>query len=137
MSCTRSNIEDVFGIGNVEKWADLDNDKSPVKGAARVARAIVVARAELEDALRDGIYAIPFAGTSTTLEDLCARMAGIWLYDNRGISEYDQEGKPIDVLTGHRARVERTIKRIRTGEIRLPLTRKVGVSVVPQVVDTD
>ena len=43
--CERTDIEDVFGIGNVASWADLDNDKSPVKIKARIERAIAKASA--------------------------------------------------------------------------------------------
>ena len=77
--CQRSDVEDIFGVANVARWADLDNDQDATKIANRISRAIVWATAEMEDRLRNGPYQVPLTGTSATVVDLCAKLAGVWL----------------------------------------------------------
>ena len=74
---SRSDVEDIFGVVNVARWADLDNDQdATLKIANRINRAIVWATAEMEDRLRNGPYQLPLTGTSATVVDLCASWPG-------------------------------------------------------------
>lgn len=119
----QSNIEDVFGSVNVSKWADLDNDADAAKIAARIAKAIAWAENEIDDRLRGGPYILPIVkGTSPSMTvplaiiDTAANLAGVWLYENRGVQDFDQEtGMAHHRLEWNRARAERTLKEILAG----------------------
>lgn len=91
--CTRSDIEDRFGVNNVADWADLDNDEDATKIANRITRSITWASAEIDDHAAVSNYTIPLAdsggSTPTTVEHLAAVLAGIWLYEARGDADRD------------------------------------------------
>jgi hypothetical protein len=93
--CDRDDIEDVFGVGNVAKWADLDNDEDSTKIAARIARAVTAAMADVDSRMLGGPYTVPLAKADasipTLVTDVCARLAGVWLYENHGVQDYDAE----------------------------------------------
>ncbi len=118
--CQRSDVEDVFGVVNVARWADLDNDQDATKIANRINRAIVWATAEMEDRLRNGPYQVPLTGTSATVVDLCAKLAGVWLYESRGTQDFNTEtGQPYHRLQYARQYVETALAEIRAGKRRL------------------
>ena len=120
--CARSDIENVFGVDNVALWADMNNNESVTEIAARVVWAISAASNELDDLLRSTSYRIPFktgAGvTPETIEDLTAHLAGVRLYENRGVDEI-REGQPIHKLLWARQHVEQAIAEIKSGQRRL------------------
>lgn len=89
--CVRSDIEDRFGVDNVSTWSDLDNDEDSGKITARIARAIVVAEDMINTLLRGGVYSVPFSSVPVMVVDVCAVLAGVWLYDARGVADYDAE----------------------------------------------
>lgn len=116
--CVRSDIEDRFGVANVTTWADLDNDANASKITARITRAITVAEDQVNVLLRGGAYAIPFSGTPTMIKDICAVLAGVWLYDARGVAEYDVEsGKSQHRLHHQRDAAMKKLVEIRTGDL--------------------
>ncbi len=82
----RSDIENVFGKTNVVAWADLDNQRDSSHVADRVAAAIVYAETRFTELT--SLTTEP--GTS---KDVKARIAGIWLYESRGIVE---EKSPVE-----------------------------------------
>lgn len=84
----RGNIEAIFGKQNIRSWADLDNDAK--QNEARVKTAIDTAERRVENRFRNGPYAVPITSTGGTLFeviDWCAKLAGIWLYRNRGADD--------------------------------------------------
>ncbi len=167
--CTRSDIENVFGIDNVIKWADLDNDTKEIaselttrtdadtgiltvatghgvttndtldvfwsagrihgmtvtgttsttisidggsgddlpvvnsepgirlsdKVTARITEAITDAMADIDEKMLGGPYTVPIAKTDTSIPagitNIAANLAGVWLYENRGVQDYDAE----------------------------------------------
>lgn len=136
MYCTRSDIELFFGAVNVAKWADLDEDADESKITARIAAAIEFADSEIDDALREGRYTIPLATVPTTIKDLSARLAGVWLYEARGVQDFDaQSGAPAHRLTWHRDYAQRKLDALRRGSIKLSISTT--VTTVPQIVTED
>lgn len=114
--CSRSDINDIFGSTNVTKWADLDNDADAAEITSRIARAIVWGTTEINDRLRGGPYTIPLPITAAaTIVDLCATLAGVWLYRSRGVDDESE----IDKYKWHWDRVEKTLSEIRGGKRRL------------------
>lgn len=122
--CTRSDIEDRYGVTNVARWADLDNDQSSVKITARIARAIAVAEAHVDAVLRTSQFshALPVAyGSSTTpvlVTDIAARLAGYWLYTARGTKDYDSKGEAVNRLTLERREALEMLDAIASGKIK-------------------
>jgi len=134
--CTQADIEDLFGAVNVAKWADLDNDIDATKIAARVARGITVASAQVDDRLRGGPYALPITGSPTTLVNLAAMLAGVWLYESRGVQDYSPDGGyPVHRLRWFSEQADKTIKELRAGTLRLDAPLAVTGTSCPFVVN--
>lgn len=121
--CTREDVEMVYGAANVRKWADLDNDDDATVISDRISWACDLATAKLDDRLRDGPYTVPlpvgeeFALLSVV--DVAARLAGVVLYENRGIVDMDPDGKPVHVLKHQAEYVNRWVAMVLAGQIRL------------------
>lgn len=117
--CSKSNIVDLFGVKNTEKWSDIDNDENAVTIAARIARAIDVASDDIDDQLRQSPHLIPIstpAGTTpTAIVDICAKLAGAWLYKPRGT----EDSKGIDRLSSVKGEAHLALANIRTGKTRI------------------
>ncbi len=141
----KSNIEAVFGVANVAKWADLDNDEDEAKIAARVAAAIAVADEEMNDVLRTGPYAVPLTAvgggalTSPSVVNMAAVLAGVQLYESRGVDDYDPEaGKYAHRLKFLKDEVTRKLREIMKGLRRVACERSEDAPTdVPKVVSVD
>ncbi len=88
LACSRADVESVFGAGNVQKWADVDNGGDPTVIARRIDWAIAWATNELQDLLRDGPYVVdPLPATAAaTWVPLAAMLAG-WMLSNPRVGE--------------------------------------------------
>lgn len=134
--CTRSDIEDLFGPLNVAKWADLDNSQVAAAIAARIERAIAVATARIDDRLRGGPYVLPISGSPATLVNLCAQLAGVWLYESRGAQDFSPEtGLPVHRLRWHVEQAEKTLREILSGVVRLDAAETRKGTTAPMVVN--
>jgi phage gp36-like protein len=130
---TRSDIEDVFGEDNVLKWADLDNDQVTSKIAARIATALADVDAYVNDFLRAGPYTVPLTATYRTVTRAAATLAGVWLYEARGVQDVnDVTGAPLHKLAWHKRSAEDILRRIVSGGIRLDDEN--AATMIPQVV---
>jgi len=91
----QSDVENVYGVGNVATWSDLGDSDEAVADTARIALAIAWAEKRVENRFRGSRYTVPFElGTSTIddqLKQWCAVYAGHWLYASRDISRGDPE----------------------------------------------
>ena len=138
--CDGDDIKDIFGITNVERWADLDGDEDETKIAARIAKACANATEEINDFLRESRYAIPLVkvGGSTpsaTVVQMAAKIAGCWLHDNRGAEDGDEDGKPDNKLQVHRNWARNVLREILAGQRRIDSELAVaGKPTAPQVV---
>jgi hypothetical protein len=118
--CTKAGIEAIYGVTNVATWADMDEDEDATKIAARIALAISVADAEIDDFARLIEKIIPLADadgtTPVTITNLAGTMAGIWLYEARGSQDFDQKtGAPYHRLAFKLEWVQRVLDQLRTG----------------------
>lgn len=113
--CTQADLEEVAGIGNVLKWADLENDRSNASIAARIASAITIAQVEVDARLTGGIYTVPFDDPSppTLIRRVTALLALADLQLVRGVETDD------DLGTTYREEGESLLRRIREGTLRL------------------
>ena len=91
---TQSNINNVFGENNVIKWSNLDNDNLTVN-SSRVAAAIVWVESYIDSRFRGQRYTIPFSPVPQEVINWSAALAGIWLYEGRGLSDTNKEGNKL------------------------------------------
>jgi len=103
MTITSDTLYITFGRDNINKWADLDNDGDDATIANRIEYAITWAEAHFTSLVCKG-RTLP---VSPVVDDVIARLAGIWLYDSRGIAEEDAEKSPI---AHHRKYCEKWMK---------------------------
>lgn len=122
----RSDVEAFYGPRNVERWADLDEDQDPAKIAARIEAALAWATSEIDDHLRGGPYPVPFVlPAPATIVDLCAKLAGAWLYASRGAQDMNpQTGEQLDRLSAVRNDVYAKLRKLHAGVIRLDVTMR-------------
>lgn len=122
----RSDIELIFGKLNTSKWADVDNLGVTDDIEARICWALQNSEAYLNDMLNGGPHSVPIASPfPVQLIVECARKAGTILYDSRGVTDVDADGRPQDSLKMHRDQTQRFIKQIVSGQMQL-----VGVPVL-------
>lgn len=135
--CTRADIEQFYGRENVQKWAELDGDKNSTNIATRISDAISHASNDIDDGLRGGPYTVPFADTiPLTILDLARRLAGVRLYESRGIQDFEAEtGSPVHRLAWHASYVRKMLAEIKSGKRRLDIAQR--YSTRPQVVRTE
>ena len=129
--CSRSDIEDVFGVANVATWADLDNNDDSQLSYARITKSIALATAEVDERLRGGASIIPFTFVPDTIVNAAANLAGVWLYESRGIDDMDPDtGLPVHKLAANKASAIRTLNDIRANRrlLTAPTTTLSGVN---------
>lgn len=124
--CTRGDIENVFGRVNVAKWADLDNNGVVEDIELRINKAILWASGEVNSRLRRFVYVLPFETAPVEIVDIVANLAGVWLYENRGIQDFNPDtGQAVHRLEWNRRRAETTLKEILMGNRILDAARTV------------
>lgn len=130
----RADIETQFLPDEIDKWADPHNNDDQTAIDAQVAASIVHAEARVNDELRGGPYAVPLTATTIpqAIIEATAIIAGIWLYEKRGVVEVDSAGDPVDRFMFRRTRVQDMLRRIKGGFLRLELD--VEVKDYPEVI---
>lgn len=134
--CDREDIEQIYGASNVASWADLENESDAGEIAAKINWACVAATNRMNDRLRDGPYEVPFDEPySEQLVEMTARLAGVLLYDARGIIDMGQDGEPIHQLSAHRRAVMSFVMDVLSGRIHFASLDRVAD--YPQAVSLD
>lgn len=113
----RANVEDIYGLDNPKKWADLDDDGDTIKIASRINEMITLADNEINCRLRAGPYKIPFIVIpyDGMLVNMSARLAGVFLSECRGPTNADKDRNRVQ---WHREQVDTTINGILAGKYR-------------------
>ena len=98
----RSDLENIFGIPNIIKWAILSaNDPTSTAGMTEITNrinwAISVATMMFDNAMREGRYALPVTGAEASVwaTTVVATLAGLLLYQHLKPTQRDQDGRPI------------------------------------------
>lgn len=123
--CARGDVEQVYGNRNVEKWADLNNTADADEILSRINYHIAMADNYIRAAISNGAWVMPESGDTipAILAYNCARLAGVLMYEARGVSDYDSNGRPIHQLMYHKKSVDDFLKSVLNGSISLaPLT---------------
>ena len=119
----RTDIENIFGKGNVRIWADLDNENDTDYIAARIAWALESAEAEIDILLGERSYELPIVvdPIPVVLRDITATLAGLKLYESRGVKDWDENsGRARHALMWHQKKVNDWINGFRSGLIMIP-----------------
>lgn len=135
----RSDVEDIFGVNNVKKWADIDGDGVAATITARITRALEFANGHIDDRLRSGPYAVPFSTPyPVSLIDAAAKIAGVWLYEGRGITDFDSEtGRSQHRLHWHKRSVDKWLHDLKLGKVTLDVDKSESTpEVVTHVLET-
>jgi len=128
---TRSDIESRFGKSSVLKWASMEGTTSRADVVAAITTALADAETEVNDMLRGGPYAIPFASVPSRITKETARLAGVLLYEARGV-ELEDESDDAETIGNHRKHVMNTLRNIKHGNIQLDVS--VAYEMHPQVI---
>lgn len=115
--CTSTDVKRTFGTKNITEWSDIEESGSI--NETQITWAIDKASDEIDDYLRGTPYAIPLktaaGATPASIVDLAATLAGVRLYEMRGVQDV-QDGGPMHVLAWHRAWVRQELDAIRSGK---------------------
>lgn len=130
--CVRSDVEAQYGVDNVAKWADLNNNENASEIEARIVIACEEADVELNSRLRHGPYSLPFVTPSLGIVRLAATYAGIWLYSARGVVDYSSEGVAQDQLSHQRMLFDKRVRDILAGRY-LPDALPAGIKSYPEI----
>jgi|ERR1700722_952469 len=93
----QSDIEDIFGVTNVAIWSQLDPTQPPgTADVDRIQRALDYADAKIVSFFRNyGNYVTPLAPQNndvTLVTRWDATLAGVWLYESRGLRDDTKDG---------------------------------------------
>jgi phage gp36-like protein len=130
----RADIELIFGNTNVVTWADVDNDGDDTLIVNRICWALQLSHYQINDRLTGGAYVIPFViPYPVQIIDCCARLAGVLLYESRGIIDATDTQKPRNTVTYHRDLVEKTLRAVLDGRMQfLGQMVATNVMIVPE-----
>lgn len=109
----KEDVELAFGRSNVRKWADIDNTSLQEVVDARVAWAIEQADSELDSKLANSQYQFPLADDSEVppiLARMSSYLAGVLLYESRGVTDVGERGQAQHALMWHRKRVDEFVR---------------------------
>ncbi len=125
-------LYDQWGRQNIRKWADLENHDEASYIDGRIAWALGKADTTINSRLAEARYVIPFAEPYDDLiVDLANRIAGLRLYDARGITDSDDD---FDDFRNEREAIEDTLMKIIRGQMHVRTAeRKANQTSVPKV----
>lgn len=122
--CTTDDIANTFGTTNRDDWADLENTADAAVKTARINWAIGVAGDDIDSVAMTFYTRIPLVNESGTVptfvRDLAAILAGVKLYESRGVEDVDREGRPMHRLSAMRDWAYNALEQIRRGERKIP-----------------
>lgn len=127
---TCEDLTSVFGNDNVDKWADLNNEEDAQFIRDRKNWALHLASRRIDELLYAGPYSVPFSlPYPVTLVDMTARLAGVILYEGRGIADSDDMDHK---LASFKQEVHAWCSRVVNGQVRLRVS--MNKATYPQVV---
>jgi len=133
--CSRDDVEDIYGIANVARWADLENNEDEDEIGARELKARQKAYTELNSLMRNKRYVTPFtAPLPDEIVELAATYAGLWLYESRGAVDQDEQGNRVHRYALKRKEFYRKVKAIVVGGRDLEGQTLLSPRTAPQVV---
>lgn len=132
--CARGDLEAVFGAVNVASWGDKNNNASAPEIDAAILYAISIADSMTRSQLYQSPYAMPVSGDEVpaTLVYHVAGLAGVLLYENKGVIDFDPTTGIEHKLSFHRRRWEAFIAAVKVGAISLAPLSYTAASGAPE-----
>ena len=129
---SRTDLDNVWGVNNIDTWAALNADDDATDISDRVTQAITWASAEINNRFRSSKYTTPlsFNNDSAAFLTIVATFAGWWLYASRGVNATD-EG---DEVTRRFEMAEMRVRDILAGKINLDAAKKWSAPSAPVAV---
>ena len=126
----RSDLEQIFGIENIIKWANLsgvdpDSNAGLAQISARINWSISIASVDFENAMREGPYTLPItgAGASVWATNVVAILAAEWLYSHIRHAQRGADGKmPTNGYEGFTTWARQQLDFARAHKLRLDAT---------------
>lgn len=119
----RTDLNNVFGKNNIDAWADLDGNEDGPTITARIDAAIVTADDMVDSFMRNGPYTLPLknqaAQTPIIIRDVSSKLAGVWLYEARGVLDMTPDGAPMHRLQWHKKSAMEILRKLVAGILRL------------------
>lgn len=119
--CGRGDIEQIFGTTAVAKWGDLNNNEDVDEITSRINYRISIADSFMRSTLRNSAWVLPEEGDTIPpiLAYYTACLAGVLLYEGRGVQDYDARGNAQHQLSFHKKSVEDFVKGVLFGSVSL------------------
>lgn len=114
---SRTELNLMFGSSQVDIWADVNSDNDADQITAKIDWAVETATDDARTRLR-GSAAAGVTCADKTLRAMTTRLAGVLLYEARGIVDTSQEDGA-HRLTRHQKIADDWFMRVRAGQIRL------------------
>ena len=115
-----TKLADKFGADNVHKFMALDDGDEAIDYAMRMYQHIADAEQELDDRLFGAFVTGPFEDeTPRLISQMATALAGVLIYEAQGSVDLDSDGKPQHRYEAQRTWVDRTIKKLKYGRLRL------------------
>jgi phage gp36-like protein len=118
--CTVADLQGAYGEDRVSAWSRVDSD--------RAEKAICDAEAEIDGYLLSGGYAVPLAGTPSTIRKYCVDIACANLIISAGVLEGDPGG---DAVIEQAKIARRYLEKVAEGKFKIPGSSVGGEAVGP------
>jgi phage gp36-like protein len=113
----RSDVDLIYGVDNINRWADPENDGNTALITSRLDWANFQAETYLNGRLLTSRYVIPFTKPASQMIVLIAgSLAGMFLYDTRRIVSSDNT---TDEIAQQRKNSEMWIRQILSGQLKI------------------
>jgi phage gp36-like protein len=107
--CTVADLQDTYGEDRISAWSRVDPD--------RAEKAIYDAGAEIDGYLLSGGYAVPLAGTPSTIRKYCVDIACANLIISAGVLDSDPGG---DAVIEQAKIARRYLEKVAEGKFKIP-----------------
>lgn len=112
----KTGMENVFGMQNINRWADLENNEDVNFIKRRITWAAELSTEHINGRLKNGKYSVPFTAIPKIIVHASSLLGGMLLYDGRSIGPSES---PKDQVARHRKEFNRLINDIQSGRMKL------------------
>lgn len=115
---SKREMQDMFGVTNVNTWADLENEGDAADISRRINWAVREATEEARTLLLGSVALDGGCYNDSMLRMAVTRLAGVLLYESRGVKDTaDEEGR--HRLKWHRDRARLYFQQVQAGQLRI------------------
>ena len=115
---SRTELERLFGRANIRTWADMENDDVDADVLERIRWAVEEATADAQDRVSAYVNIETLCPTKP-LRMATTRLAGVLLYESRGIKDATEDGSGKNRLLIHRKAADLFFQQVAAGQRKL------------------